>query len=70
MLSILKKSVKRMKLALLLVGVLSLGVPTAYANTLACYNSAEPGVVVCYSTGSSAGPYHWYYDTVTGEYWY
>ena len=69
MLSTLKKSVKRMKLALLFVGVLSFGASPVYAG-LECYHSTDPDIVVCYSTGSSAGPYHWYYNTVTGEIWY
>lgn len=69
MLSTLKKSLKRMRFALLFVGVLSFGASTVHAG-LECYNSTDPGIVVCYSTGSSAGPYHWYYDTATGQIWY
>ena len=68
MLSKLKISAKRVTLAILFAGVLSVGATTVEAR-LDCYNTTEPGVIVCYSTGSSAGPYMFYYDTVRRIYW-
>lgn len=64
MLSKIKKSAKRAMMAVLFAGLLAIAMPVVKANTLSCYNSTDPGVIVCYGSGSSYGPYMFYYDTV------
>ena len=60
MLSKLRRSSKRVAVAILFAGIMTFGTPAVKANRLYCYNSTEPGTIVCYSTGSSAGPYIFY----------
>jgi hypothetical protein len=69
MLSRINKLAKRAMMAVLFTGLLTVALPNVKANTLRCYNSMDPGVIVCYSTGSSAGPYMFYYDTIRRIYW-
>jgi len=69
MLSRINKFAKRAMMAALLTGLLTVGLPNVKANTIRCYNTTDPGVIICYGTGSSAGPYTFYYDTINRVYW-